>query len=227
MAGDRVPAHRPVRLGRRGPAAPGEPLPPPVLRTHALEPLPSDAATQAALEGLYHNSGYQIRPVVEAILLHPDLYEGAPLVKPPAVYAAGLLRARNRTITTSAWSWLGAIAGQQLFHPPNVSGWNDQAWLDTSTLRGRWSIVYELLNREYITPNSTYDNLETAEQALDRALAHWGRPTLSPETLAELRRYADAAVPSTLTGGNRGTFRAYRQNALRHLIATCPDFHTC
>ena len=38
--------------------------------------------------------------VVEAILMHPDLYLGAPLVKPPAVYNAGLLRATGQTITT-------------------------------------------------------------------------------------------------------------------------------
>ena len=186
-------------------------------------PTPPDAETQAALEGLYHNSGYEIRPVVEAILLHPDLYDGPPLVKPPAVYQAGLLRARGRTITTSAWAWLGSNAGQQLFYPPNVSGWNDQAWLDTATLKGRWYVAYEILNREYLQPGS-YSATETPEQAIAAALAHWGDPTLSPETLAELDRYARAAIPSTLASWQQTHFRGYRQNALRHLVATCPDF---
>ena len=189
-------------------------------------PTPPSPETQAALEAVYHNSGYQIRPVVEAILLHPDLYEGPPLVKPPAVYTAGLLRARNRTITTTGWAWLCLNAGQQLFHPPNVSGWNDQGWLDTATLRGRWYIAYEVLNREYLQPGS-YSTTETAEQALDAALAHWGRPTLSSETLAELDRFARASVPSTLASWQQASFRGYRQNALRHLIATCPDFQAC
>ena len=189
-------------------------------------PTPPSADTQAALEARYHNSGYQIRPVVEAILLHPDLYEGPPLVKPPAVFTAGLLRARGRTITTTAWSWLGSLAGQQLFHPPNVSGWNDQAWLDTSTLKGRWASVYEILNREYLQPGS-YSATETPEEAVAAALAHWGGPSLSSETLAELDRYARAAVPSGLSTWQEPYMRGYRQNALRHLIATCPDAQTC
>ena len=33
-------------------------------------------ATARALESLYVSSGYQVRPVLEAILLHPDLYAG-------------------------------------------------------------------------------------------------------------------------------------------------------
>ena len=114
-----------------------EPLPPLVLRAAScgryFVPSPPNAATQAALESLYVSSGRSIGAVVEAILLHPDLYLGAPLVKPPAVYNAGLLRATGQTITTEAWVWLGDMSGQMLFYPPNVSGWNDRAWLDTST----------------------------------------------------------------------------------------------
>ena len=187
-------------------------------------PTPPDADTQAKLEQLYVDKGFAVRPVVEAILLHPDLYAGAPLVKPPAVYVAGLLRSRGQTVTTSAWSWLGTGAGQQLFYPPNVSGWNDQAWLDTSTLRGRWQIVSEVLRTEYVQPSSTYDPTETPETALDRALAFWGRPTLSDEARAELLRYCAAAIPSGIASWQQGYLRAQRQNALRQLIATSPDF---
>ena len=190
-------------------------------------PTPPDAETQAALEGLYWNSGFQIRPVVEAILLHPDLYDGPPLVKPPAVYQAGLLRARGRTITTSARAWLGNHAGQQLFYPPNVSGWNDQAWLDTATLRGRWNVAYELLRGEYIDPwKANYPATETPEEAVDAALAFWDRPALTDETKQELLRYA-AALPGPLQSWEQGPLRAERQNALRHLIAISPDFQTC
>jgi uncharacterized protein (DUF1800 family) len=193
----------------------------------AFVPTPPDAETQAALEALYWNSGFAIRPVVEAILLHPDLYEGPPLVKPPAVYTAGLLRARGRTITTSSWAWLGAMAGQQLFYPPNVSGWNDQAWLDTATLRGRWSIVYEVLRSEYIDPwNAGYPETETPQQALDAALAYWDRPALTDDTRDELLRHA-TALPGPLPSWEQGPMRAERQNALRHLIATSPDLQTC
>ena len=57
------------------------------------------------------------------------------------VYNAGMLRATQQFITTTAWSWLDDGAGQFLFYPPNVSGWDDRRWLDTSSWRGRWDIA--------------------------------------------------------------------------------------
>ena len=41
-----------------------------------------------------------VRPVVDAILRHPALYTGPRMVKPPAVYTAGLLRGLGRGIDT-------------------------------------------------------------------------------------------------------------------------------
>jgi uncharacterized protein (DUF1800 family) len=196
----------------------------------AFVPTPPDAGTQAALEGLYWNSGFEIRPVVEAILAHPDLYGGPPMVKPPAVYTAGLLRARGQTIRTAGWAWLGGLAGQQLFYPPNVAGWNDQAWLDTATIRGRWYVAYTVLEEEYVDPwpddeDDRYSATETPDEAVAKALAFWDDPALSDETRAELDRFA-AALPTGLEDWRQGAMRAERQNALRHLVATAPDFHT-
>ena len=102
-------------------------------------------ATQSALEELYVSSGYGIRPVVEAILAHPDLYEGPSLVKAPMVAIAGMLRARGRGVDTGSWTWISDMAGQRPFRPPNVSGWDEQRWLDTSSFRGRWYSVAEIL----------------------------------------------------------------------------------
>ena len=101
-------------------------------------PTAPDADTLTALQGVYVGSGRQIRPVVEAILQHPDFLNGPELVTPPVVYNAGLLRAIGRPIDTTAWAWLSAGAGQQLFYPPNVSGWDFTHWLDTSTAKARW-----------------------------------------------------------------------------------------
>jgi uncharacterized protein (DUF1800 family) len=74
------------------------------------------------------------------------------VVKPPVVYNAGLLRARGRTITTYNWNWRTVSAGQLLYHPPNVAGWRDQAWLDTATIKGRWNLASEALNGEMLDP---------------------------------------------------------------------------
>ena len=183
-------------------------------------PSPPSAGTQAALESLYVSSGYSIGDVVEAILLHPDVYTGAPLVKPPAVYIAGLLRATGQTIAHDAWVWLAALAGQQLFYPPNVSGWNDQAWLDTSTTYGRWYVGYYALMPALATAASYAGSAETPAQALGTAIGAAGAPALTAQTYAALLAFAELPAPM---GIGAGDFRALRQNALRHLVAASPD----
>lgn len=89
--------------------------------------VPPDDATRKALEVVYVRSGHNVRPVLSAILKHPLLYEGPRMTKSPVVYSAGLLRIRGERITTEDWIWVDAMAGQQLFYPPNVSGWNDDS----------------------------------------------------------------------------------------------------
>ena len=183
-------------------------------------PSPPDASTRAGLEALYVSSGRSIGPVVEAILLHPDFYKGAPLVKPPVVYMAGLLRATGQTITQDAWVWLASLAGQVLFYPPNVAGWNDRAWLDTSTVYGRWWIAAHALYPSLPTHGSWADSTETPTQALAAAIAAAGRPPLTPATYAALLAFAQQPAPA---GESAAGYRSLRQNALRHLIASCPD----
>src|SRR5215216_6608208 len=100
-------------------------------------PTPPPAAAAAALERTYVESGHQIRPVLEAILRSPELYEGPRMTKPPVVQLAGMLRALGRTITGEEWVWLSDGAGQRLYHPPDVSGWDDKRWLDSNTIRAR------------------------------------------------------------------------------------------
>src|SRR5262249_30348015 len=134
---------------------------------------PSDS-TLGALVSMYKKNDYAIRPVVEAILMHPDFYLGPPMVKPPAVYVASLLRATNRFIDTGSWYWLMQGAGQQVFWPPNVSGWDDTRWLDTTRMRARWTIVAYVLETSHFDvweDPPTYDPAETPEVAMERALA--------------------------------------------------------
>ena len=102
-------------------------------------PAPPPSGVRDQLIQTYVGSGWQIRPVLEAILTSPEFYEGPPMVKPPVVHLASMLRALGRGIDTEAWIWLCDMAGQLLFWPPNVSGWDDDRWLDTSTMRARWN----------------------------------------------------------------------------------------
>jgi uncharacterized protein (DUF1800 family) len=185
-----------------------------------------DAATRAGLEALYWNNGFAVQPVVEAILMHPDLHAGPAMVKPPVVFAAGLLRALGRGVDTTAWTALADQSGQRLFYPPNVAGWDDAHWLDTSTLRGRWLTAGQAL-ADRAVPTAGYDTGETPPAALDRALNFWGGPPISNETRDALSSFAANCLPSVMTTSQKSAYRAMRQNALRHLVATAPDAHTC
>jgi uncharacterized protein (DUF1800 family) len=62
---------------------------------------PAPGGDQGALERTYVAGGYEVRPLVEAMLRHPLFDEGPRMVIPP-VYCAGLLRALDRTIETDA-----------------------------------------------------------------------------------------------------------------------------
>jgi Protein of unknown function (DUF1800) len=191
-------------------------------------PSPPDEATLASLQGLYLSSGYSIRAIVEAILMHPDFYNGPELVTPPVVYNAGLLRSISRPIDTTAWAWLSSGAGQQLFYPPNVSGWDFSSWLDTSTIKARWEIANYVAANTYADPwpqpgEPKYSETEDPAAALAAALAYWANPLLSPESAQCIANFAQSALQESLADWEESSFRALRQNALRMLIATSPD----
>jgi uncharacterized protein (DUF1800 family) len=188
-------------------------------------PQPPSADTRDALAAIYTQNGHSIRPVVEAILMHPDFYLGPPMVKPPVVFVASLLRALGRGVDTEAWAWLGELSGQQLFWPPNVSGWDDDRWLDTSRLRARWLLVTYALETAYFDPwnGAPYDPEEGAEPALEKALGTWDYPPLRVEHHDELLRLSNNSFPASLANWQRSPYRAMRRNAIQQLIAISPD----
>lgn len=188
------------------------------------EPLPADTA--AALAEGYVASGFEIAPVVEAILKHPLFYGGASLAKPPVVFTAGVLRMAGRGVESTDWAWLGNQAGQQLFFPPNVAGWDDAAWLDTSTWRARWNLVVWAIHDRTIDPwgGTPYSTTETPAEAVDRVLAWAGAPQVTAEQRAALLAFAGAAVAPAVAAWQLGPYRAQRQNALRLLLLTSADW---
>jgi hypothetical protein len=187
-------------------------------------PEPPSAAVRDRLIGTYVGSGWQILPVLEEILTSPEFYEGPPMVKPPVVQLASMLRALGRGIDTTAWVWVCDQAGQQLFWPPNVSGWDDNRWLDTSRMRARWLMVtYALEGISADVWGAPYSTTETPQEALDRAVASWSSPALRAEHRAELLDLAGRSENLIAANWQNGPFRAMRQNALLQLIGVSPD----
>jgi hypothetical protein len=190
-------------------------------------PIPPPARTARALERIYVAGGYAVRPVIEAILRHPALYRGPRMVKPPIVYIAGMLRALRRGVDTDAWVWLSDLAGQQLFYPPDVAGWDDTRWLDTSMWRGRWIAAVWASKERVLDSDKDKLPLESPSEAVDRALAFWGNPGLSHGTRRALEEFAGRCRSGANRAWKQETYPVLCQNALRTLIATSPDLQTC
>jgi hypothetical protein len=144
------------------------------------------------------------------------------------VYNAGLLRAVGRGIDTTAWAWLSGGAGQQLFYPPNVSGWDFTRWLDTSTAKARWELASYVTAKSYADPwpgegETGYDPTENGAAAMFNARAYWANPVLSAESEQCIENFAQDCLNGYTAQWEQGPYRAIRQNALRMLIATSPD----
>jgi uncharacterized protein (DUF1800 family) len=175
-------------------------------------PVRYDAATLHGLTALY--AGRQIRPVVEAILKHPAFHTGPRMVKPPVVFNAGLLRVRGRGIDTSTWWSLDQSAGQQLFYPPDVGGWDYTRWLDTATFRARWFIAAVVQGAGQPT-----DSPSDPGQLVKRSLQFWGYPAITPTTQTLLEAFAKAQLA-------RGNSAPVVETAVRRLVASSPDLQT-
>ena len=185
-------------------------------------PVPPGKKTRRALQRLYIHEGYKIRPVIEAILKHPSLYEGPRMVKPPVVYLAGLLRGMRRGVDTENWVSLSEGMNQRLFYPPNVAGWDDERWLDTGTFRGRWRTVNEALRDHELKDDEPYEP-DTPADAVQRAIKFWGSPTISSATRLKLVAFAERVERGANNDSKRKAYPVLRQNALRVLVATSPD----
>ena len=148
-----------------------------------------------------------MRPVVAAILQHPDLYHGQRMVKPPVVHVAGLLRRIGAGHHDDLWSWIGQISGQQLFYPPNVAGWDDTRWLDTATFRGRWASVSRCSGTAALNPSKPRRHTEHRTGSVDSALNVLEQPPAVARDARPARTGSRAARCATgrPTGSRRPT----------------------
>ena len=185
-------------------------------------------ATVKALSRLYVAKGREVRPLLEAILAHPDLYDRSKrMVKPPVVQAAGMLRAVGRGIDTDAWAWLCDGAGQYLFLPPNVSGWDDTRWLDTATFRARWQMAQHICEPARLDPDAAAESVPQDPAGLvDEAIRFWGSPAISGPVRSGLEKYAADTLAAADERWEKTVFPVLALNALRMLVATSPDYLT-
>jgi uncharacterized protein (DUF1800 family) len=161
-------------------------------------PTPPSTTTESALKTLYKRSGYDI------------------------------LRARRRRVDTGAWAWISEIDGQRLFYPPNVAGWTEDRWLDTSTFRGRWIATNYAARKYALDPGASSGKLPLdATELLSRALDFWGDPGLKKDTRRALLGFANLALADANQAWKKAQYPVLVLNALRVLVAVSPDYQTC
>ena len=191
-------------------------------------PVAPDAETRSALEQLYVTSGYDIKTVVGAILRHPTLYTGARMPKSPVLYTAGLLRRLGLGVSGEHWAYLSARAGQQLFYPPNVAGWDESRWYDTSTFMARWQLAGKAIEPFALDPNKSRQKIAADPSAVvASALAFWQAPEIEPQTMAALTEFARRTVDAAAVNDYKlDAYPRMAVNGVRHLIAVSPELQT-
>ena len=71
-----------------------------------------------------------------------------------------------------------------------------------------------------------YPTREGPSEAVAKALRYWGDPELSPQTRRSLIAFSRRAQHGIKADWERVSFRILRQNALRALIPTTPEWQT-
>jgi hypothetical protein len=115
------------------------------------------------------------------------------------------------------------MAGQRLFFPPNVAGWDETRWLDTATWRGRWWIASTVLQPYALDPGKASQPYD-APALVDGALAFWSHPAVGDGTRAALLAFANGALADAAgVSWKRKQYPVLAQNALRQLVAVSPE----
>jgi uncharacterized protein (DUF1800 family) len=95
-----------------------------------------DAITQA-----FYDSDLDVTTLLRTMFNRPEFYSVSAyqgLVRSPVEWVVALLRALGMTAEATNPQWWMSDMGQQLFEPPNVAGWKNNAyWLSTTALWAR------------------------------------------------------------------------------------------
>jgi uncharacterized protein DUF1800 len=192
---------------------------------------PPSRATVRELSAIYRGSGHKVKPVLEAILGHPEMYRNldAPdMVKSPIVFVAGSLRTNNLPVSMEALTWMLDGMGQRPFDPPSVAGWDwGPAWMSSNSMRVRFDWGNRLIDDDLLgVKNGTTQPPAGPAEALEQALAATGRPWISEVTRSHAMEMATRYFDD-LTARTRPQRRIERadmlQRSLRLILLAGPD----
>jgi uncharacterized protein (DUF1800 family) len=122
-----------------------------------------DGYVIADLAYAFLTSDLSIAALVRAIFNHPAFLSPAAkqgLVRTPVEWVVACIRAVGMSATDANPQWWMSDMGQQLFEPPNVSGWRpNEYWLTTSRLWARASWTRYIIWKDNIAKTNVGDTL--------------------------------------------------------------------
>jgi uncharacterized protein (DUF1800 family) len=192
------------------------------------EPEVVDAMTSAFL-----NSNYDVKAMVRALLLRPEFSDGPGLtIKSPAEYVAGTMRLLHLTGAPmfsdqprrngfDEIAGASSDMGQELFEPPDVSGWKGGAiWANTAATLARYNFSARI--GKTVTDNVVRTVLDSAGGEPRDTAPLWmqrlGLLSLLPSTEAALDRYLETSQAAKADPG-------VRTRGVLTLLLASPDFN--
>ena len=148
------------------------------------------------------------------------------MAKPPVVQAAGMLRAVGRGVDTTAWAWMCDQAGQMLFEPPNVAGWDDAHWIDTATFRARWQMAGAICNPARLDERTRRRKVPPIPRSWCAARPRSGKHALVGGHPRGARALRAGAMAAATQRWQHDSYPVLTENALRMLVAVSPDYLT-
>ncbi len=173
-----------------------------------VAPAPDPGLVEAMAQML-HATGYEVAPLLRAIFRSRAFYRPAVMhaqIKSPVEFVVGAVR--HLGVSAPDWiklSPLAAQAGQRLFFPPTVKGWDGgAAWISAATIFNRANLAGALLSGIFGTPDIV--------------------PLSSPETMSA--QLLQRPLPLSRRAILAHAARTNREAAI-HLIMCLPEYQVC
>jgi uncharacterized protein (DUF1800 family) len=124
----------------------------------------------ARLASTYRGSRYSTKALLRAMFMSPEFTEGGSfraLIKSPIEFMVSSAKALGATNLSRTINGYGSTLGMNLFDPPSVAGWGDNAtWISSNTMLQRANYVSTILGQLRTVPTA----LKAHERHLDSVL---------------------------------------------------------
>ena len=142
------------------------------------------------LADVFLANNLELRPLLRALLTHPEFYSTAArqgLVRTPVDYIVAIgVHTGIPAAQLGIVNW-GKLMGQELFEPPNVAGWKQNAaWLTTSALSARAEMARAVTWALRQNDGFGFLNSMTIDAAIDHVANYFGITALSAPSRAAL-----------------------------------------